>query len=92
MENHKSVRNFLWLNHGHRIGQLYGDDGEMQCNHRDCMTDFKRLNIFKLLTRFKITPIAEHDRLIQDIQEKDKEIERLEKESEEWEDLYRSVT
>ena len=38
-------RQRLWLGHGHGLGALYGDDGEMQCNHAYCMTDFKRLDL-----------------------------------------------
>ena len=33
------LRKMLWLRHGCNIAGLYGDDGEMQCNH--CMIDFK---------------------------------------------------
>lgn len=34
------LRRLLWLRHGCPINNLYGDDGEMQCNF--CMIDFKR--------------------------------------------------
>jgi hypothetical protein len=34
-------RELLWLRHGCPRHMLYGDDGEMQCNH--CMADFKRM-------------------------------------------------
>ena len=36
-----TLRRLLWLNHGH--GNLYGDDGEMQC--AECRLDYKRDNI-----------------------------------------------
>jgi hypothetical protein len=39
-EIERKYREQLWLGHGHT--GLYGDDGERQCNHRDCMIDFKR--------------------------------------------------
>ena len=41
-ENFK-LREFLWLNHGHSIVELYGDDGEMQCSK--CGLDYKRDSI-----------------------------------------------
>jgi hypothetical protein len=34
------LRELLWLRHGCSIINLYGDDGEMQCNK--CGIDFKR--------------------------------------------------
>lgn len=33
----KRIRLALWLNHGHGYPYLYGDDGEMQCHHKDCL-------------------------------------------------------
>ena len=38
-ENELELRKQLWLGHGCYLAVLYGDDGEMQCNH--CMIDFK---------------------------------------------------
>lgn len=39
------LRQILWLNHGCRttIGDLYGDDGEMQCH--TCGSDFLRQSL-----------------------------------------------
>ena len=34
------LRKMVWLRHQCYYPFLYGDDGEMQCNH--CMIDFKR--------------------------------------------------
>jgi len=34
------LRKLVWLSHQCYFPFLYGDDGEMQCNH--CMIDFKR--------------------------------------------------
>ena len=42
-EKNKEINLFrllLWLNHGCDFSNLYGDDGEMQCNK--CIIDFKR--------------------------------------------------
>lgn len=40
----RRAREVLWLGHGCPISALYGDDGEMQCNHgaRHGFIDFKR--------------------------------------------------
>jgi hypothetical protein len=35
-----TLRRLLWLRHGCKTYELYGDDGEMQCTK--CMIDFKR--------------------------------------------------
>lgn len=42
------LREVLWLSHGCSFSSLYGDDGEMQCNH--CMIDFKRMEPSKILS------------------------------------------
>lgn len=44
MDFEKLYRQLLWESHAGytHLNSLYGDDGEMQCNHRDCMIDFKR--------------------------------------------------
>lgn len=36
------LRRLLWLRHGCRPLDLYGDDGEMQCSR--CGLDFKRMS------------------------------------------------
>ena len=52
-------RELLWLRHGCPTHMLYGDDGEMQCNH--CMADFKRMppeKVREIWERGTITEIA----------------------------------
>lgn len=47
-EQEKAERKCLWLHHGH-FAVLYGDDGEMQCAHKDHgPLDFKRDSIASL--------------------------------------------
>lgn len=41
-----SLRYEWWLNHGHGLTELYGDDGEMACGA--CPADFKRQPIEEL--------------------------------------------
>ena len=43
-KNEKTLRYWLWLKHGHT--ELYGDDGEMQCQR--CMLDFKRDSVERI--------------------------------------------
>ena len=49
-EENLKLREFLWLRHGHSIGELYGDDGEMQCSK--CRLDFKRDSIDRITAAF----------------------------------------
>ena len=44
----KELRKLLWLRHG-CTNNLYGDDGEMQCNR--CMIDFKRDSVETIESR-----------------------------------------
>lgn len=44
-DTEKELRQLLWLRHGCPMHMLYGDDGEMQCNNRGCMIDFKRMPV-----------------------------------------------
>lgn len=54
-EDVKILRELLWLNHGHNPSQLYGDDGEMQCE--ECMHEYGFYD-------WKRTPVKEiHDRI-----------------------------
>lgn len=32
------LRRFIWMNHGHSLSSLYGDDGCMQCHA--CLTEY----------------------------------------------------
>lgn len=41
-EVENALRKEYWLNHGCEIGDLYGDDGEMQCGACHPFVDFKR--------------------------------------------------
>lgn len=45
------LRKYLWINHGCEVGNLYGDDGEMQCSK--CQIDFKRSDEQSLIRRLK---------------------------------------
>ena len=45
-------RYLLWLHHGCPISNLYGDDGEMQCNNTGCLIDFKRMSPRDIHDRF----------------------------------------
>lgn len=47
-EENLEWRGFLWVSHGHS-SELYGDDGEMQCNHATCMIDYKRDSIDRVV-------------------------------------------
>lgn len=53
-----AYREELWRYHGHRE-YLYGDDGEMQCSHRDCRTvwDYKRSDIEALAAHVQMLRI-----------------------------------
>jgi len=51
VKDNMKLRELLWLHHGHSEA-LYGDDGEMQCNHPDCVIDFKRDSVEKIVERF----------------------------------------
>jgi len=53
------LRSMLWTMHNpdHVVG-LYGDDGEMQCNHPDCMIDFKRDSISSIHTKFQMVALG----------------------------------
>jgi len=53
----RMVREFIWLNHGHGILPLYGDDGELQCSK--CMIDFKRMPLDELLEKVERIRIKE---------------------------------
>lgn len=44
-------RQLLWLRHGCDLTSLYGDDGEMQCNH--CVIDFKRDSFDDIMYKFE---------------------------------------
>ena len=50
-QENKELRQLLWLRHG--CDGLYGDDGEMQCNSRSCMIDFKRDSIETIKHRWR---------------------------------------
>ncbi|MCK5602976.1 hypothetical protein KAR91_13925 [Candidatus Pacearchaeota archaeon] len=52
------LRKLLWLGHEGSTRSLYGDDGEMQCNHPDCMLDFKRDSVDKIERRFQGRALA----------------------------------
>ena len=52
-ENYQ-LRKLLWLHHGCHIDSLYGDDGEMQCQH--CLIDFKRDSIEDIASHFTQKP------------------------------------
>jgi hypothetical protein len=45
-ETEDDLRREWWLNHGHDLPSLYGDDGEMQCSV--CFADFKRQPLVEL--------------------------------------------
>ena len=45
----RRVREFMWANHGCPLPNLYGDDGELQCN--ECMIDFRRMKIVDILEK-----------------------------------------
>jgi hypothetical protein len=45
-DSERRVREGWWLNHGHPISDLYGDDGEMQCGA--CRLDFLRMTLAEL--------------------------------------------
>jgi len=48
-----ALRMELWLQHGH-FASLYGDDGEMQCGHRDCrLWDYKRSPVLELVEQVR---------------------------------------
>jgi hypothetical protein len=47
----------MWLNHGHPIGALYGNDGEMQCSI--CALDFKRMPIEFLMNEIRKFTVKE---------------------------------
>lgn len=38
IKENRILRELLWLNHGHSVAQLYGDDDEMQC--QQCFLEF----------------------------------------------------
>jgi len=50
-EDNMKLRKLLWFHHGHSES-LYGDDGEIQCNHPDCVLDFKRDSVELIVKRF----------------------------------------
>lgn len=43
IESIRILRKLLWIRHGCEYSNLYGDDGEMQCNK--CRIDFKRMSV-----------------------------------------------
>ena len=49
-EENKILRRLLWTIHSRDNCNLYGDDGEMQCN--TCVIDFKRDSAEKIDKRF----------------------------------------
>lgn len=51
VEENQLLRQLLWVRHGCFISNLYGDDGEMQCNK--CMIDFKRDSAYKIKQKFE---------------------------------------
>ena len=50
-EDERMLRKMIWLSHGCGRTYLYGDDGEMQCNH--CMIDFKRDTVVSIYNTFQ---------------------------------------
>lgn len=42
LDSELKLRRLLWFHHGCPISALYGDDGEMQCNHPTHKIDFLR--------------------------------------------------
>ena len=55
-EKEKELRKHLWLNHNsEHLATLYGDDGEMQCSHKECMTDFRRIDIQKIINKHYVS-------------------------------------
>lgn len=51
IEENKALREWVWLNHGHPLSAMYGDDGERQCHA--CNTDFKRVPMEKIIEVLK---------------------------------------
>lgn len=62
------LRMEIWLNHGHETPALYGDDGEMQCNHFECVKDFKRepiATLVKHVSNIRLVNMARHNSALQ---------------------------
>lgn len=51
LDENMLLRKLLWLRHGCDGVMLYGDDGEMQCNH--CGIDFKRDSVASIDERWQ---------------------------------------
>jgi len=51
LDEQQGLRELLWLRHGCRITDLYGDDGEMQCSK--CQIDFKRWPVSQIIESFE---------------------------------------
>lgn len=69
-QDNMKLRELLWLHHGHSAA-LYGDDGEMQCNHPDCVIDFKRDPVDVIVKRFDE---ARHRKMVELGWEKEEEV------------------
>lgn len=60
-DDNTQFRSWMWLNHNPtHFEYLYGDAGEMQCNHRGCMVDFKRDTADKLIDTMRLVKDCGH--------------------------------
>lgn len=72
----EKLRSLLWLGHGHHLGALYGDDGEMQCE--ECTyTNYKKCNIVDLFIQYQKYNRKAKDSLEYALETKTKENEEL---------------
>ncbi len=51
----QQLREWLWVNHGHPVHALYGDDGERQCSPCAPTWDYRRMPLDELVKQaFKV--------------------------------------
>jgi len=67
IEENKQLRELLWLRHGCKFTDLYGDDGEMQCHK--CNIDFLRLPAIEIRDVWIKKNLEEHPELKQKLKE-----------------------